>query len=82
LFDVLKTKLAEILAQLRDVSFLNVFLSYFRLAYHQRMVDIVPDNFGAFVPDKPEPACKYEGEPSPGTKFMHSRKQIVLVPFN
>ena len=48
---------------------------HFRLAYHQRMVDIVPDNFGAFVPDKPEPACKYEGEPSPGNNFVPSKVQ-------
>jgi hypothetical protein len=38
----------------------------FRLAYHQRMVDIVPANFGPFIPEKPQPACKYEGEPAPG----------------
>ena len=34
----------------------------FRLAYHQRVKDIVPESFIALVPEKPEPIFQYENE--------------------
>ena len=60
-------------------------LSHFRLAYHQRMVDIVPENFGPFVPEKPQPSYKYEGEQGQGQslELVHaSMSEQALQPIN
>ncbi|KAJ0175234.1 hypothetical protein K1T71_009375 [Dendrolimus kikuchii] len=49
-----------------------------RLSYHQRIKDIVPETFAAYVPLKPEPIYKYsmEGAASlPGTEAAH---QLVV----
>ena len=40
----------------------------FRLAYHQRVKDIVPESFIALVPEKPEPIFKYENEDAAKTE--------------
>ena len=36
---------------------------FFRLSYHQRVVDSVPGSFRGFAPDKPDPTFKYEALP-------------------
>ena len=44
------------------------FAMMFRLAYHQRVKDIVPESFIALVPEKPEPIFKYENEDAAKTE--------------
>lgn len=39
----------------------EVLLKCLRLAYHQRILDSVPESFHGFAPDKPEPHFKYAG---------------------
>ena len=39
------------------------FFFFFRLSYHQRVVDSVPGSFRGFAPDKPDPTFKYEALP-------------------
>ena len=38
-------------------------MDFFRLSYHQRVVDSVPGSFRGFAPDKPDPTFKYEALP-------------------
>ena len=37
----------------------EVLLKCLRLSYHQRVVEIVPETFAVFLPDKPSPNFKY-----------------------
>merc|ERR1719427_2255069 len=37
----------------------EVLLKCLRLSYHQRVVDIIPETFAVFLPDKPTPNFKY-----------------------
>lgn len=37
-------------------------LHCYRLSYHTRIKDMVPESFAAFVPLKPEPIYKYSME--------------------
>ncbi len=39
---------------------------YFRLSYHQRILDVVPENFKVMCPENPEVNFKYKGEPGSG----------------
>lgn len=32
---------------------------FFRLSYHQRIREILPEGFARFIPEKPEPDYKY-----------------------
>ncbi|XP_077988727.1 nuclear cap-binding protein subunit 1-like isoform X2 [Glandiceps talaboti] len=45
-----------------------------RLSYHQRIVESVPEDFAALLPEKPSPVYKYTAEGSgslPGTMIAH-----------
>merc|ERR1712051_451834 len=46
----------------------EVLLKCLRLAYHQRVKDIVPESFIALVPEKPEPIFQYENEDAAKTE--------------
>ena len=39
-----------------------VFFVFPRLSYHQRILDVVPENFRPLCPEKPEVRYKYKGE--------------------
>ena len=41
----------------------KIVFFFFRLSYHQRVVDSVPGSFRGFAPDKPDPTFKYEALP-------------------
>ena len=53
----------------------NIFLSKnvsnnfhflnFRLSYHQRVLDSIPDSFAGFAPEKPEAKYKYDNPEAP-----------------
>ena len=51
------------------ISCVTLFI-LFRLSYHQRIVDSIPESFHGFAPDRPDPTFKYQGDPetenSPG----------------
>lgn len=50
-----------------------------RLSYHQRIKDMMPETFAAFIPPKPEPIYKYSMEGAaalPGTAAAH---QLVVA---
>jgi len=44
----------------------EVLLKCLRLSYHQRVTDIVPETFAAFLPEKPAPCVKYVSGEGPG----------------
>ena len=39
---------------------------YYRLSYHQRIMDIVPESFSALIPAKPATVYKFGGEAGSG----------------
>ena len=44
-----------------------IFLPFhYRLSYHQRIVDIVPESFSALIPAKPATVYKFGGEAGSG----------------
>lgn len=48
----------------------EVLLKCLRLAYHQRIVDVVPESFAAFTPEKPEAHFKFALDPNePGAEI-------------
>lgn len=52
----------------------EVLIRCMRLSYHQRVVDIVADNFQPFLPAKPDPCYKYDQDGSgsfPGVMAAH-----------
>lgn len=58
----------------------EVALKIMRLSYHQRIVDILPDEFEPLLPIKPAPHYKYEEEGAgslPGTMVAHKLMQAV-----
>lgn len=56
----------------------EVLLKCLRLSYHQRIIDVVPDNFTAFVPEKPAPHFKFAGDAGSGeTTNMKAAVQAV-----
>ncbi|XP_064620133.1 nuclear cap-binding protein subunit 1-like [Lineus longissimus] len=58
----------------------EVALKIMRLSYHQRIVDILPDEFEPLLPIKPGPHYKYEDEGAgslPGTMVAHKLMQAV-----
>ena len=44
--------------------FILIFL-IFRLSYHQRVLDSIPDSFAGFAPEKPEAKYKYDNPEAP-----------------
>ena len=56
----------------------EVLLKCLRLSYHQRVMDIVPETFAGFVPDKPTPNYKYSLEgPLAGSPQARTSTNVV-----
>jgi nuclear cap-binding protein subunit 1 len=55
-------------------------LKCLRLSYHQRVMDIVPETFAGFVPDKPAPNYKYTLEgPLAGSPQTRTSVNVVAA---
>ena len=49
-----------------------------RLSYHQRVVELIPETFAVFIPDKPAPAFKYAVE-GPHAGSVETRSSANLI---
>ena len=58
----------------------EVLLKCLRLSYHQRVVDIVPETFAGFLPDKPIPQFKYASEgPYAGSVEVRASEHLIAA---
>ena len=56
----------------------ETLLKCLRLSYHQRVVELIPETFAVFVPDKPVPNFKFQIDgPFPGS--VETRASVNLV---
>ena len=58
-----------------DILTIKVLITFYRLSYHQRLVDTTPQEFGPLLPNKPEPNFKFQEEGAgtiPGTIHAHN----------
>lgn len=49
-----------------------IWFNIFRLSYHQRIKDMMPESFESLIPAKPEPKFKYASEGAGKIKYQVS----------